>query len=110
MKNQNSGGLQVEGLLECPWRATRTWRSLLGHLRPSSDMANRTPLPYPFHSAWLAKSPTRLRDGLSSGPSRNASLHEATTRIQTQWDYKEDTRSETTTQHIWPKTSRTSVE
>ena len=66
--------------------------------------------PYPFHSAWLAKSPTRLRYGLSTGPSRNASLYEATTRIQTQWDHKEDTRTETPTQRLWPKTSQTSVE
>ena len=100
----------MEGQLERPWRTTRTWRSLLGHLCPSSDLANCTPLPYPFHSAWLAKSPTRLRDGLSSGPSRNASLYEAAARLQAQRDHKEDARTQTPTQCIWPKTSRTSVE
>ena len=28
----------MESRSQCPWRTTSTWRSLLGHLRPSSDI------------------------------------------------------------------------
>ena len=110
MTNQDAGGLQVESPLKCSRRATRTRCSLLGYLRPSSNMANRAPIPYTFHSAWLAKSPTRLRHGLSTGPSRDASIHEAAARLQAQRDHEEDARTQTPTQCIWPKTSWTSVE
>ena len=90
----------MEGLTECAWRATRTWGPLLGHLCPSRNMANRALFPYLFHSAWLAKPPTRLRDGLSTGSCRKASLHEATARIQAQRDHQEDTRTQTPAQYI----------
>ena len=109
-KDQHTRSIQMESLPQCAWRATRTWCSLLGHLCPSSDLANCPPFPHPFHPDWLAKLTTQLCHGLSPGPSGNATLHEASARLQTQQDHQENTRPQTTVQCIWPKTSRACVE
>ena len=48
----------MEGPAQRPWRPTRTWCPLLGHLRPSSDMANCETLPDHITHTWLEKPPT----------------------------------------------------
>ena len=100
----------MESPSKCTWGATRTRCSLLGHLCPSSDLANHPLFPYPFYPARMAKPTTRLRYRLSAGPRTNAALHEASARIQAQWDHQENTCAQTPSQCIWPKTSRTCVE
>ena len=111
MKDQDARSVQMESLPQRTRRATRTWCSLLGHLRPSSDLSNRPLFPHPFHPAWLAKPTTRLRHGLSPGPSGNDTLHDAFTVLQTQRDQLENTRtqllcnvySQNQAGHVWNK-------
>ena len=93
MKDQNTRSVQMESPPQCARRATRTWCSLLGHLLPSRNMANCPPFPHTFRPAWMAKSSTRFRHGLSPGPSGNAALDEASAGLQTQRDHQENSRT-----------------
>ena len=68
---------EVESTSERARGTTGARCPLLGHLRPRSYVADRPPFPHSFDPAWMAKPSTRLRHGLSTGPSRDASLHEA---------------------------------
>ena len=100
----------MESPPQCAQRAARAWGSLMGHLRPSGDLANSLLFPHPIYPTWLAKPATRLRHGLSPGPSGNATIHETPAGLQTQWDNQEDTRAQATMQHIWARTGRACVE
>ena len=72
----------MEGPTQRAWRPTSPWCPLLGHLRPSRDMANSETFLNPFLDPWMAKPPTRLCHGLSSGPCQNAAVHAVAPRIQ----------------------------
>ena len=90
--------------------AARARRSLLGHLRPYRDLADCVIFSHSIHPPWLAKQTTRLRHGIPSGPSGNATIHEAPTGLQTQRNDQEDTRAQATMKHIWPTPGRPCVE
>ena len=51
----------MEGPAQRPWQPTGSGCPLLGHLCPSSDMANSATLFDPFTHTWMEKPPTRLR-------------------------------------------------
>ena len=59
-----------------------SWCPLLGHVHTSSDLADREAFFYSLLDPKLAKSPTRLCHGLSSGPCQNATVHVAAKGIQ----------------------------
>ena len=108
--DQDTRSVQVESPPQCARWAARARRSLLGHLRPSSDLADRKIFSHFIHPTGLAKQATRLRHGIPPGPHGNATIHAAPAGLQTQWDDQEDTRAQTTMKHIWPKTSKPCVE
>ena len=108
--HQNTRSVQMESSPQRARQAARAWRSLLGHLRTSSDLADCPLFSHPFHPPWLAKPATRLRHGISPGPSADATLHEAPAGLQSQRNNQEDTRTQATTQRIRPKTDRACVE
>ena len=58
MKDQDTRGVQMEGPPQRTRRATGAWCSLLGHLRPSSDLAKHLHFSHPIPTAWLAKTAT----------------------------------------------------
>ena len=78
----------MEGPPECPWRTTGTWCTLLGHLRPCSDMANSAILLNLVHPSWMAKPATGFHHGIPPSAHRDATLHEIAARVQAQWDDK----------------------
>ena len=102
--HQHTRSVQVEGAPERPWWATGTRSTLLGHLRPSGNMAYRSPLSDTLPPPRLAKSTTRFRHGLSTSARRNAALHAVAPRISAPRDDKEDTCTEAHTQCVWTKT------
>ena len=111
MNDQDTRSVQMEGPPQCARRATRAWCSLLGHLRPISDLANCPLFSHPIRPAWLAKQATRLHHGLSPGTSGNATIHESPAWLQMQRDNQEGTCAQATTmQRIWPKTGWVCVE
>ena len=89
---------------ECPWRTTGAWRALLGHLRPTSDLADSMPVPDYLHPPRMAKSPTGLRNGIPSSASRDAALHAVAARVPMPRDDKKNTRPKTYTQHVRAET------
>ena len=103
--NQDARSLQMEGMPQCPWRTTRTWCSLLGHLCPGGDMANGEILPNPVHPPRLAQSPTRFCHGVSASTGRNATLHVITPGLQAKWNDKKDPCSQVDMQCLWLETS-----
>ena len=70
------------GTAQRPWRPTSTWCPLLGHLRPSSDMANRETLPDPLPHTRVEEPPTRLCYGLHLSPCLNTAIHAVAPGIQ----------------------------
>ena len=109
-KDIDTRSVQVESTAERARRTTRAQCPLLGHIRPSSYVANRPHFPHPFDPAWMAKPTTRLRHGLSTGPSGDDSLLEAPAGVPTQRDHEKNSRAQVTTQRIRPKTSRARLE
>ena len=57
-ENQDSRSIQMEGPAECARRPASTWCSLLGHLRPSGDLANSVTFLDPIPHTRMAKLPT----------------------------------------------------
>ena len=107
---QYTGSVQVEGAPQHPWRAPRTRRTLLGHLRPSGDLADSLSVSDPLPPPGMAKLSTGFRHGLSTSAGRNAALHVVATRISMPRDDTKDTCTETHMQHVWAKTGRSRLE
>ena len=105
MKDQDTRGVQVESVPQCPRGTTRTWCPLLGHLCPSSDLANSEGLPDPVHPSRMAKLPTRFCHGIPTSACRNAALRAVAAGLQAQRDDKEDTCSQVDMHCIWPEAS-----
>ena len=82
----------------------------MGHLRPSSDMANGAPFLDSLHPPRLAKSPTGFRHGIPSSACRDASLYAVTTRVPMPWDDKKNTCPKINMQHVWAETGRPRLE
>ena len=101
---QYARGIQVEGAPQCPWRATRAQRPLLGHLCPGGDMADCLPVSDSLPPPWMAKSSARFRHGLPPSADRDATLHVVAAAIPTPWNDKKDTCPETHMQHLWTET------
>ena len=80
----------MESLSQCPWRTTSTWCSLLGHLCPSSNMANSEGFLDPVPDTGMAKPPTRFCHGVPTSAHRNAAVHVFATRIQMLQNDKEN--------------------
>ena len=102
--NLDTRAVQVEGMPECPWRTTGTCHTLLGHLRPSSDMANGTLFLDSLHPPGMAKSPTGFRHGIPSSARRDAALYAVAARVPAQWDDKKNTCTKTHMQRVWAET------
>ena len=92
------------------WLATRTWSSLLGYLRPSSDMADGPFLLNPLSSAWMAQPSIGLCHGVPTSTSRNAPLPTLTSRVQTKRNDTKISRAQAQAQRVQSETSRTGVE
>ena len=88
----------MEGTTECPWWTTGAWHTLLGHLCPSSDMANGTLCLNSLHPPGMAKSPTGFRHGIPTSAHRDATLYAVAARIPMPWDDKKNTCLKTNTQ------------
>ena len=41
---QHTRGIEEESVHQCPWRTTRTWHALLGHLCPGGNLADGPPV------------------------------------------------------------------
>ena len=89
--HQYTRSVQVEGAPQRPWRATRTWCTLLGHLRPGGDLANGPSVPDPLPPTGLAEPATRFRYGLPPSTSGDAALHAVAAGIPTMRNDKENT-------------------
>ena len=100
----------MESPSECPWRTTGTWRTLLGHLHPRSDMANGTIFLDLVHPSWMVKPATGFHHGIPPSARRDAALHEVAARDQVQWDDKRNTCPKIDTQCVWPETGWPHVE
>ena len=100
----------MECLPECPSQTTGTWRTLLGHLRPCSDMANGAILLNLVHPSWIAKPATGSHHGIPPSARRDAAVHEIAARVQVQWDDKKNTCTNIDTQCVWPETIWSHVE
>ena len=100
----------MEGPAQRPWRPRSPWCTLLGHLRPSSDMANGATLLDPVTHTWMEEPPTRLCYGLSSGPCRNAAIHAVAPRIQARRDHTQNTFPQIGAQRLWAKAGRSCME
>ena len=94
----------MEGTTECPWWTTGAWRTLLGHLCPSSDMANGTPFLDSLHPTGMAKSPTGFRHGIPTSASRDATLYAVAARVPTPRDDKKNTRPKINMQRVRAET------
>ena len=88
--HQNPRSLQVESTFKRARRATRTRSSLLGYLRPSSDMADGLFLLNPLSTAWMVQPTIGLCHGIPTSTSRNAPLPTLASRVQTK---RNDTKS-----------------
>ena len=84
--------------------------SLLGYLHLSSVMADGAILFDPVHPSRMAKSTSRRCDGTPPSTCKNAALHAAPARIQTQWDDEEDTYAQAAMQCVRPETGWPGVE
>ena len=100
----------MEGPTQRAWQPTSPWCPLMGHLRPSSDMANSETLFNPIHDPWVAKPPTRLRHGLSSGPRRNAAVHTEAPGIQARRHVEKDTSTQIGEQRVRTEASGSCME
>ena len=78
--------------------------TLLGHLRPRSDMANSTLFLDPVHPSGMAKSPTGFHHHIPSSARRDATLYAVAARVPMQWDDKKNTRPKINMQHVWAET------
>ena len=100
----------MESMAKCPWGTARTWCSLLGHLCPSSDMANGEVFPNPVHPSGMAQSPTQFCHGISASTGRDATLHAPTKRVQKKRDELKVPHPQVNMQCLWPEASRMGLE
>ena len=100
----------MKGLAQLAWRPASPWCPLLGHLRPSTDMANCETLSDSIPYTLMAKPPTRLCHGLSSSPCRNAAVHAFAPGIQMQRNIKKTTHPQVGVQRVRAKAGMSCME
>ena len=87
MTDQDTRSVQMESLPQC------ARCSLLRHLCPSRDLTDHAPFSRSIHPTWFSKQATRLHHGISPGPSRNHTIHEAPAGLQMQWNDQRKTHT-----------------
>ena len=93
----------MESTPKCAHWSTRTWRALLGHLRPGSDMANRQTLPNLVHPPRVVQLAIGFCHGVPTSASRNAPLPTIATRVQKKMYDVKIPRAQTKMQCVWAK-------
>ena len=99
--HQNTRSLQMESMSKRARRPTRTWSALLGHLRPSGDLANCPVLHDPLHTTRVAQPSIGFCHGVCASTSRDAPLPMIATRIQTKRHDQKIPRAQAQTQSVW---------